>query len=188
MKRVQQLIVEIEDPKDSNDPKESHVQLTSKRLEILQKSLEKKQQSFDSMIQNHFDTVKQSNGQPLNDKRNGGRTLKKWDDQNDSIRKQKEEVEKTERAIEKEKNKIANVEMASDGIPNVIHQMIKDGTLIQWRKYPNTFFVKGVDTARIIWDTKKKLLGHKYLAGTDKEQYAIFAKVYNLINQALKKK
>ena len=57
----------------------------TKRLEILEESLKKKQQLFDRRLQNHFDTVKQTNGQPLNDKRNGHATLDKWDRQNESL-------------------------------------------------------------------------------------------------------
>ena len=49
----------------------------SKRLEILKNSLVKKEQQFNEKLQTHFDTVKQSNGQPLNDKRNGQATLNK---------------------------------------------------------------------------------------------------------------
>ena len=55
----------------------------SRRLEILKASLAKKQTLFDQRLQQHFDTVKEANGQPLNDKRNGRVTLNKWDKQSD---------------------------------------------------------------------------------------------------------
>lgn len=47
------------------------------RLEILQNSLAKKNAVVDAKISNHFATVAQANGQPLNDKRNGAATFKK---------------------------------------------------------------------------------------------------------------
>ena len=58
----------------------------SKRLEILKQSLAKKEQQLNAKIDQHFATVKQANGQPLNDKRNGQATLNKWQRQNEAIR------------------------------------------------------------------------------------------------------
>ena len=58
----------------------------SKRLEILKQSLAKKEQELQRRFDEHFATVKQANGQPLNDKRNGQATLNKWEKQNNAIR------------------------------------------------------------------------------------------------------
>jgi hypothetical protein len=92
----------------------------------------------------------------------------------------KESIEKTERAIEIEKNKIVGCEMVKNDLPPPILEMLENGILIQWRKYPNTFFVKGVDKARIVWDKKKKVIAHKYSKQIiDKDQWNIFAKTYN---------
>ena len=57
----------------------------TKRLEVLKASLVKKEAELDRRMQAHFDTVKEANGQPLNDKRNGQATLNKWDKQNEAI-------------------------------------------------------------------------------------------------------
>ena len=46
----------------------------TKRLDILKASLEKKEAAMDAKISEHFATVKEANGQPLNDKRNGAAT------------------------------------------------------------------------------------------------------------------
>lgn len=46
----------------------------SKRLEILKASLERKKERLDALLGNHFDSVKETNGQPLNDKRDGCQT------------------------------------------------------------------------------------------------------------------
>jgi hypothetical protein len=154
----------------------------TKRLIILENSLEKKKKQFDDKLQNHIDTVKQANGQPLNDKRNGQATLNKWERQNDSLRNLQESIAKTENAIEIEKGKIFECESVKNNLPTVILDMVENGTLNQWRKHPNTFFVNGVDKARIVWDSKKKVVAHKYSKHiTDKDQWKLFAKTYNEI-------
>lgn len=152
----------------------------TKRLIILENSLEKKKKQFNDKLQNHIDTVKQANGQPLNDKRNGQATLNKWERQNDSLRNLQESIAKTENAIEVEKGKIIECESMKNSLPDAILEMMVNGTLIQWRKHPNTFFVNGVDKARIVWDNKKKVVAHKYSKQiTDKDQWKLFAKTYN---------
>ena len=153
---------------------------STKRLEILEESLKKKQQIFDNRLLNHFNCVKQSNGQPLNDKRNGRSTLDKWDRQNDSLRRLQAEIEKTKNAIERERGKIFSVEATKETLPAEILTMVESGTLIQWRKYPNIFFVPGVDKARIIWDERKRIVAHKFTNTlTDTEQRKRFAEIYN---------
>ena len=49
--------------------------MKSKRLEILQNSLQKKEAILEQKFDNHFSDVKSGNGQPMNDKRNGRATL-----------------------------------------------------------------------------------------------------------------
>ena len=155
------------------------------RLKMLEGSLIKKKALFDSQLQNHFDTVKQANGQPLNDKRNGRSTMNKWERQNDALRNLQVGIAKTEDAIEREKGKIIDVEAAKENLPASILEMIENGRLNQWRKHPNTFFVNGVDKARIVWDGKKKLIAHRYSKTiTDKDQWKIFAITFNeLLNK-----
>lgn len=161
----------------------------SKRLEILKNSLIKKEQQFNDKLQNHFDTVKEANGQPLNDKRNGQATLNKWERQNVSLRKLQESIKKTKDAIEREDGKIANVKQANEIIPVEIIKLVESGELIQWRKHPTRFFVPGVDKARIIWDKKSKSVVHQYTNRiTDKEQWTKFAKMYNQLNKSLNEK
>ena len=72
-----------------------------KKLEILKQSLAKKEQELQRRFDVHFATVKQANGQPLNDKRNGQATLNKWEKQNNAIRNLKDSIEKTKSAIPK---------------------------------------------------------------------------------------
>lgn len=160
----------------------------TKRLEVLQKSLTKKENHFTDQLDNHIATVKQANGQPLNDKRNGRATLNKWDRQNNALRNSQAEIEKTKRAIEIEAGKIANVEHAKESIPQEILTMVESGELIQWRKHPNYFFVKGVEIGRIIWDAKNKEVYHKYYHQIPEvNQRALFAKFYNSLCTVLNK-
>ena len=152
----------------------------TKRLEMLKASLVKKEVELDRRMQAHFDTVKEANGQPLNDKRNGQATLNKWEKQNDAIRNQQAEIEKTKRAIESEEGKIAH--LSSVAVPSFITDLINAGEITQWRKYPNRFFVVGVDKARIVWLEKDNAFAHQYVKSiTDKAQYAIFCEVFNKI-------
>ena len=65
----------------------------TKRLEILQASLEKKKAVVDAKVGNHFATVKEANGQPLNDKRGGRAVMQKWEQQNDAIRAAQEGID-----------------------------------------------------------------------------------------------
>lgn len=155
----------------------------AKRLEILKKSLEKKEQTLNEKFDNHYSTVKQANGQPLNDKRNGQATLDKWERQNDGIRSQIVSVEKTKQAIEREESKIAEVEYVNTFIPTDILKLVESGELIQWRKHPHTFFVAGVDKARIVWDIKRNVVAHKYAYMiAEQEQRSKFVKIYNALN------
>lgn len=148
------------------------------RLEILENSLIKKKDEFNKNLQEHFDTVAKSNGQPLNDKRCGASTMRKWDKQSESLRALEDSIKKTENAIEIEKSKIRGVELTNEEIPTPILDMVKNGTLTQWRKHPNRFFVVGVDKARIIWDLKTKTLKYQYANRiTNKEQYNKFRSV-----------
>lgn len=160
----------------------------SKRLEILEQSFSKKEQKLNAKFDEHFATVKQANGQPLNDKRNGQSTLNKWDRQSDSIRTLQKSIEKTKRAIEIEEMKIAQVNHVNGFIPTEILKLVESGDLIQWRKHPHTFFVPGVDKARIVWDEKRKVVAHKFASSiTLKEQRTKFVKIYNGLNSILNK-
>ena len=152
----------------------------SKRLEVLQSSLKKKQALFDAKLSEHFDTVKQANGQPLNDKRCGSQTLGKWERQNDALRKIDQGIEITKQAIELEESKIAAVNSAA--LPKPIQDLIEAGELIQWRRHPTIFFVEGVGKARIIWDSEKGIVAHRYLRDIPKDQYPKFRDVFNKLS------
>lgn len=150
------------------------------RLDILKASLEKKQVKFNNKLDEHFADVRSANGQPLNDKRNGASTMKRWDKQNESLANMDKEIEKTKTAIEREERKIRNIDYNKSSMPQEIQRLIDNGTLKQWGKYPHIMFVDGVDKARVIWDDKKKVVMHKFTNTlTDKEQRKKFAQVYN---------
>jgi len=158
----------------------------SKKLEILKNSLAKKEQQLNAKIDNHFATVKQANGQPLNDKRNGHATLNKWERQNEGIRTMQKSIETTKLAIEIEEDKIKGVEHANTFIPDEIKKLVETGELTQWRKHPNTFFVPDVDKARIVWDNKRKVVAHRYAhLITEQEQRTKFVRLYNGLNSVL---
>lgn len=161
--------------------------METKKLKILKASLIKKEAILNQRFATHFATVKQANGQPLNDKRNGQATLDKWERQNQGIRNQKESIDKTKLAIEKEECKIKGTEILKEVLPKIILEMIESGKLIQWRKHPNTFFVNGVDKARIVWDDKNKTIFTRYRSEiTKQEVWKLFASTFNEILKEIK--
>lgn len=158
------------------------------RLDILKASLEKKQAKFNRKLNEHFADVKSTNGQPLNDKRNGFATMKRWDRQNDALSRMQKEIEKTQTAIEREESRTRCIDRNKNSMPEEIQELIDNGTLKQWGKYPHIMFVEGVDKARIIWDSKKKMVMHKFVSSiTDPEQRKKFAQVYNSLNASINK-
>jgi hypothetical protein len=152
----------------------------SKRLSVLTQSLSKKQALFDNKLSDHFSTVKATNGQPLNDKRNGQATLNKWNRQNESLRALDQGIQKTVDAIAREEGRIALVDIANESMPPEITELVANGTLSQWRKHPTTFFVVGVEKARIVWNGEKKIVAHRYVGEIkDRDQHRKFASVFN---------
>ncbi|MCT4035601.1 hypothetical protein HZQ14_19455 [Elizabethkingia anophelis] len=161
----------------------------SKRLEILEASLAKKEAELQRRFDNHFGTWKQTNGQPMNDKRNGGAFFRKVEKQNDAIRNMQASIQKTKDAIDREKSTTAYVKGVKSGLPKSISSLIDKKGLTQWRKYPNRFFVVGVDKARIIWNDKKNRVEHKYTNTIqDPEQRKKFAQMFNSLHAEFNKK
>jgi len=158
----------------------------TKRLHILQESLRKKEAVFDACLRHHMETVAQANGQPLNDKRNGAQMMRLWDRQNETLRTQAAGIEKTRACLEIEQSKINHVAQVNQDIPQPILDLLAAGTLQQWRKYPNRFFVNGVEKGRIIWDMKKKQLMYSFYGQIQEgEQRARFRETYNTLRATL---
>lgn len=156
------------------------------RLEILEASLQKKEAKFDEKISAHFASVKEANGQPLNDKRGGQQTIDRWNRQSDSLRTLNQEIEKTKSAIEREKSIVSNVDAFRDSLPPFITEMVASGELIQWRKHPNSFFVPGVEKGRFVWDEKTRKVSHRYISDIPNDgQYRLFARTWNKLRAAM---
>lgn len=154
--------------------------LTSPRLRVLEESLAKKQAQFDERLAQHFADVRSANGQPLNDKRNGAATLRQWERQNDALRAAQASIEVTQAAIEREAATIERV--AAVELPKAIKSRIDTGVLSQWRKHTTTFFVAGVEKARIVLLPDGRV-AHRYVRCIpDPEQHRVFARVYNAIH------
>lgn len=153
----------------------------SRRLEILKASLTKKELLFDQRLQQHFNTVKEANGQPLNDKRNGRATLNKWEKQSEGLRNIESSIQRTKDAIEREEMKIALAESVT--IPVYMQEAIDAGLITQWRKHPRFFFVTGVKHGRIVLNEKNGTIGYRYLNKVSKEEYPTFRDVFNKLNQ-----
>jgi len=159
--------------------------MTTKKLEILENSLIKKQALFSSKLQIHMDTVRASNGQPLNDKRNGRSTLRRWEKQDSALRSINAGIEITKEAIRKEKNKIDDV--ADLVLPHQIMELLGSKELSQWRRHPRFFFVAGVEMGRIVYMSETQAVGHKYFNDIPtKEQKDKFRIVFNLLATSLR--
>jgi hypothetical protein len=176
----------IEATETTTESQDNQDTVTSPRLEILKKSLAKKEKLYDDKISAHFSDVRSANGQPLNDKRNGYQTLDRWERQNDSIRSTKAEIEKTKQAIEREEYKIENVNSWQEIFPSPITDLLESGILTQWRKFPRIMFVAGVKKARITYDPKTGTISNSYVSEINNaEQYTIFRDVFNQLKKDL---
>lgn len=164
----------------------SNEEESSKRLEILEASLAKKEAELQRRFDNHFGTWKQTNGQPMNDKRGGGAFFRKIDKQNDAIRNMQASIQKTKDAIDREKGKIKYTNSVK--IPKQLKALVDSKQLNQWRKHPNRFFVPGVEKARMVWDEKTKKLSHQFVKSIpNQEQFAKFRDMYNSLHKELNK-
>ena len=151
-----------------------------KRIDILKMSLEKKNAAFDAALQAHFDDVKSANGQPLNDKRNGYATMRRWERQNEALKSRQESIERTKMAIEREEAAIRRVESAE--FPACVQKLIDEGTLAIWRKHPRFLFVEGVEKARIVYDKEKNIIMARYHNRIKcREQFDKFKNIFNAL-------
>lgn len=163
----------------------SDVKSKGARLKVLKRSLARKTELMEARIAHHFDSVKSANGQPLNDKKNGRKTLDRWERQNQSIRNISESIEKTRAAIKREQATIDRLGAVAADIPDAIKREIESGLLQQWRKHPRTFFVTGVDKARIVLLDDGRI-AHRYTNQVkDPEQRKILAKTFNSLSAEL---
>ena len=159
---------------------------TSKRLQILEQSLLKKEKKRDDRLEAHFSDVASANGQPLNDKKGGRAVMARWDGQSNGIRNAIKEIEKTEIAIEREQCKINAVEESRQYLPQCVVDMVESGELNQWRKYPHIFFVPEVEKARFYWDKKKEEMQRHYVSDIpDQTQYSKFREMSIKLKNAL---
>lgn len=154
----------------------------SKKLEILSRSLEKKQRELQRLIDAHIQDVRHANGQPLNDKRNGAATMRRWERQDAAITSMMASIERTKAAIAREEG----MNRYNEGLPEVIRELLQTGELKQWRKYPHIFFVAGVEGARIVWDARRRTVNYKYdYKVTDTEQWRRFCEVYRMVSNEI---
>lgn len=178
---------EVSGPK-VKDEEVKEEKATSKRLQILENSLKKKEEKFNEKLSELYSDVKSANGQPLNDKSNGKSTMARWDKKDNALRTLNKEIERTKEAIEREQFKINRVETVNEFIPAPILELVEKGVLNQWRKHPDRFFVEGVEKGRIIFDRKKgELLNQYYNSIPTQEQKEKFKKVFNTLKEELAK-
>lgn len=155
------------------------------RLTTLKLSLEKKQTELDNRFTKLFGLYHGRQGQPIQkDIASDQRLVKQSDKADQAIRNQQAEIEKTKAAIEREQNAVDRVNSVE--LPEAIKQLLADGVITQWRKFPNRFFVVGVDKARIVYFPETRAIApHYHTEIKDPEQYKVFAKVFNELRSIL---
>lgn len=155
----------------------------SKRLDILEQSLEKKSALLDDRISDLFNAVRSTNGQPLNDKKCGSKVFKQWEKLDKAVASAKAKIKKAETAIEREKARIRRVENCP--APAFIQKFIDLGEVVQWRKFPNRFFITGVKGGRIVWDEVPQRLTCSHLSEVPEDQRERFKTVYEALQQEM---
>ena len=155
----------------------------TKRLEILNNSLAKKQKIFNDLFIAHTEEVKKAQGEPLRCNRRGNKILNTWEKTAQRLTIKLKEIKKTQRAIDREKYKSQKKEKALMKHQPHIKKMIEDGILSIWRKHERIAFVVGVDRARIYFeevDGVYYLEGHKFYNQIEcQEQKEKFKTIYN---------
>lgn len=155
----------------------------TKRLEILNNSLTKKQKIFNDLFIAHTEEVKKAQGEPLRGHRRGNKILKTWEKTAQRLTIKLKEIKKTQRAIDREKYKGKKKEKALMKHQPHIKKMIEDGILSVWRKHERIAFVVGVDRARIYFeeiDSVYYIEKHKFYNEIEcPEQKEKFKNIYN---------
>ena len=150
-------------------------------MELLERSLANKIEKLGRMSAEHIEDARNANGQPLNDKRNGAATMQRWDRQRAVTAAQLKEIEKTEEAIEDERELMNEIAAWRKVLPQPIISAMDSGEITQWRRHPNRFFVSGVPKARIVWDEKTGKLSSAHannLAGESHDKFnAVFCRL-----------
>jgi len=155
----------------------------TKRLEILNNSLTKKQKIFNDLFITYTEEVKKAQGEPLRGHRRGNKILNTWEKTAQRLTIKLKEIKKTQRAIDRETYKGKKKEKALIKHQPHIKKMIEDGILSVWRKHERIAFVVGVDRARIYFeevDSVYYLEGHKFYNQIEcQEQKEKFKTIYN---------
>lgn len=124
----------------------------TKRLEILNNSLTKKEKIFNDLFITYTEEVKKAQGEPLRGHGRGNQILKRWDKTARRITLKLKDIEKTQRAIDREAYLSRNKEKALMKHQPHIKKMIEQGVLNVWRKHERVVFVVGVEKARIYFE------------------------------------
>jgi hypothetical protein len=157
------------------------------REQVLVDSLARKQQQFDNRFAVHFDEATARQGQPWHDNAKDRSARKRLDRQDAALHTLKESIQKTEDALARERRKVAAVERTAAILPAAILEALESGTLSQWRRHPTTFFVHGVERARLVWDVDRQQLTTRYLGELKEETArARFLEVARALDRAIK--
>lgn len=196
------------------------------RLELAKGRLVKLEDEFNRAIEQSFAHQKLTNGQPMNDKRNGASWFKrqqqihdKCSRLNEEIKKQKERVRLLEQKKENAKigrttnygliNSVENIQAFKDELAELqalpkkssydyslirkrkkqieefeqmleeektkviserVQKLIDNGSIVQWKKQPKYYFVKGLRKVALIIKDGELAIGDKYRPYSNEEK------------------
>lgn len=159
--------------------------MTQTRRQTLEASLARKEAKFNEALSSHMYDVKGAQGEPMAGHHGGEKVLSRWERQNNSLRRQSEGIEKTKKALEREDYRdLVKVDAQEKllKMPQIIQDLVSDGTLNQWKKHPTIFFVDGVSKARI--QIKGGKAYHRFASQcANNEEFQLFRSIYNKVNK-----
>ena len=121
------------------------------RLEILKNSLAKKEKRLAEVLEKQKQTIVH----------------------------QKEEIDKTKRAIAREEAKEHGTGYIYSLMPGYLKNMIDDGTLKQCQRHPHILSVSGVEGAKLYFNEKTGIVSRRYASKIQgKEQFLEFWRVF----------
>ncbi|NCX95785.1 MAG: hypothetical protein EBX41_05120 [Chitinophagia bacterium] len=179
--------LELEETENTVELVENNPNLTtSQRLEILKNSLIKKEERQQYLLSQFYGGWHGRQGQPIDLSRKSDRALlNRTDKYDNALRNISAEIQKTKDAIEREEGKLRQVELTNQILPASLLEFVNRGELIQWRKYPNTFFIPGIEKVRLIWKPKENKLFTRYGEYLQKSQKQEFVNLVQRILDAI---
>ncbi len=160
------------------------------RLEIAQRALSKKQAQLDNAFNVHFNHVKQANGQPMNDKKNGLAWVSRMESTNDAIRSLQGEVARLTERVKILKRHELNKENNLNKNGTIDYNNVKNIELVRNHKSKKVrdkaiYLQYSIDMSLVadsmMSDEFRLLIESKKISRWDKLPHLFFVKGFNKV-------